>query len=183
MLQKGIIADYRNERSGTMGLTRLDDAEYARRARERNNRVNAAHRQRLLEAGKAQTNVWLSAELRAQLDRLAVADGVNLSAVVERLLSAALNQDSTDFNPVAPAEPAFDLIPPSVDSALDRDATIIAAHSAGLSLAQISGKLAMLGILSANSCPVSVSTINRVLSANGLKANGDLKGIHLTDHD
>jgi len=170
-----------------MGLARLGDAEYARRARERNNRVNAAHRQRLLEAGKAQTNVWLSAELRAQLDRLAVTDGVNLSTVVERLLIAALNESAGAEIPQllqSPAEPpAFDLIPPSVDSALDRDATIIALHSTGLSLAQISGKLAMLGILTAAGCPVSASTINRVLSANGLKANGELKGIHLTEHD
>ena len=73
-----------------MGLARLDDAEYARRSRERNNRVNAAHRQRLLQAGKAQTNVWLSAALRTQLDEIATSEGVSLSVVVERLLSAAL---------------------------------------------------------------------------------------------
>ena len=83
-----------------MGLARLDDAEYARRSRERNNRINAAHRQRLLQAGKAQTNVWLSAALRTRLDDEAVAEGVSLSVVVERLLSAALNLDSTDSKPV-----------------------------------------------------------------------------------
>ena len=104
-----------------MGLARLDDAEFARRARERNARVNAAHRQRLLESGKAQTNVWLSAALRQRLDEEAAADGVSLSIVVERLLSAALppaapatvasdpdtlplfEPDSTGFIPVEPA--------------------------------------------------------------------------------
>mgnify|MGYP003612719362 CR=1 FL=1 len=107
-----------------MGLNRLDDAEFARRVRERNNRVNAAHRARLVQSGKSQTNVWLPAQLRMRLDEAATADGVSLSVVVERLLSAALiatgptapiasvstmgdpdtaplfEPDSTDFNPV-----------------------------------------------------------------------------------
>lgn len=74
-----------------MGLAKLDDAEYARRARERNNRVNAAHRQRLLEAGKAQTNVWLPATLRAQLDATAALRNQNLSEVITALLTAALD--------------------------------------------------------------------------------------------
>ena len=70
-----------------------------------------------------------------------------------------------------------------MDSSPDRDATIVALHSTGLSLAQISGKLATMGILSANGCPVSVSTINRVLTANGLKANGELMGKNLIERD
>jgi len=82
-----------------MGVARLDDAEFARRARERNARVNAAHRQRLLEAGKAQTNVWLSAALRQRLDDEAAADGVSLSVVVERLLAAALNSATNTSDP------------------------------------------------------------------------------------
>lgn len=73
-----------------MGLAKLDDVEYARRARERNNRVNAAHRQRLLNAGKAQTNVWLSADLRARLEAEACADGVSLSVAAEALLMDGL---------------------------------------------------------------------------------------------
>ena len=74
-----------------MGLARLDDVEYARRARERNNRVNAAHRQRLLDAGKAQTNVWLSAEMRALLESEAVSSGASLSVVTEELLQDGLS--------------------------------------------------------------------------------------------
>ena len=83
-----------------MGLARLDDAEYARRSRERNNRINAAHRQRLLQSGKAQTNVWLSAALRTRLDGEAATAGVSLSAVVERLLSAALASSAPAPAPV-----------------------------------------------------------------------------------
>ena len=112
-----------------MGLARLDDAEFARRARERNTRVNAAHRQRLLEAGKAQTNVWLSATLRRRLDEEAAAVGVSLSAMVERLLSAALL-------PATPATVASDpdtlpLFEPDsigsspVESAVDRHTTLM----------------------------------------------------------
>ena len=65
--------------------------ESARRARERNNRVNAAHRQRLLEAGKAQTNVWLPVALRAQLDATAALRNQNLSELITALLTAALD--------------------------------------------------------------------------------------------
>lgn len=78
-----------------MGLAKLDDAEYARRARERNNRVNAAHRQRLLEAGKAQTNVWLPVALRAQLDATAALRNQNLSELITALLTAALDTTTT----------------------------------------------------------------------------------------
>ena len=88
-----------------MGLARLDDAEYARRSRERNNRVNAAHRQRQLQAGKAQTNVWLSAALRTQLDEIAASEGVSLSVVVERLLSAALATALPHQEPPVAASP------------------------------------------------------------------------------
>lgn len=151
-----------------MGVARLDDAEFARRARERNARVNAAHRQRLLEAGKAQTNVWLSAALRQRLDDEAAADGVSLSVVVERLLAAALNSATNTIEPDSTGSPP-------VDSAVDRDAHILALHSTGISLNQISGKLATMGVLTATGCPVSVSTINGVLKANGRKANGELK--------
>ena len=109
-----------------MGLARLDDAEFARRARERNTRVNAAHRQRLLEAGKAQTNVWLSAALRQRLDDEAAADGVSLSVVVERLLAAALNSATNASGP--DALPLFE--PDStgslpVDSAVDPHAALM----------------------------------------------------------
>lgn len=106
-----------------MGLAKLDDAEYARRARERNNRVNAAHRQRLLEAGKAQTNVWLPATLRAQLDATAALRNQNLSEVITALLSAALNPATT---PPVDTLPLFDA-PAGVDPVGDdRRARILA---------------------------------------------------------
>ena len=123
-----------------MGVTRLDDAEYARRSRERNNRVNAAHRTRLLSAGKSQTNVWLSAELRERLDGLAVADGVNLSAVVERLLSAGLVAGDALIPDPEPESTGSS----AVDSAGDRDALmalVSGLKAAGLSGAEIARRL------------------------------------------
>ena len=107
-----------------MGLARLDDAEFARRARERNARVNAAHRQRLLEAGKAQTNVWLSAALRQRLDDEATADGVSLSVVIERLLSAALPPVPVPSEPDTLFEPDS-TSPLPVDSAVDRHVALM----------------------------------------------------------
>lgn len=114
-----------------MGLARLDDMEYARRARERNNRVNAAHRQRLLEAGKAQTNVWLSAELRARLECEANAGNVSLSAVTEALLLDGLayrHGFPANPNPTTPPDPVdslslFDALP---SAPADRDTRILA---------------------------------------------------------
>ena len=96
--------------------------------------------------------------------------------MIERLLSAALlpAPDTSEPDTLPLLEPDSTGSPP-VDSALDRDAHILALHSTGISLNQISGKLATIGILTATGCPVSVSTINGVLKANGLKANGELK--------
>ncbi len=83
-----------------MGLAKLDDVEYARRARERNARLNAVHRKRLLDSGKSQTNVWLSADLRQRLDADATAADVSLSVVVERLLMDGYSaRDSALANP------------------------------------------------------------------------------------
>ena len=114
-----------------MGLARLDDAEYARRARERNNRINAAHRQRLLQSGKAQTNVWLSAALRTRLDGEAATAGVSLSAVVERLLSAALASSAPALANTLPVStlPLFAAPAPVEDAPtapVDRDSRILA---------------------------------------------------------
>ena len=122
-----------------MGVARLDDAEFARRARERNARVNAAHRQRLLEAGKAQTNVWLSAELRERLDDEAAADGVSLSVVVERLLSAALNPatDASESDTDAADSPPVDSAP----TLGERDRRILALHESGLSNYKIAAQV------------------------------------------
>lgn len=124
-----------------MGLARLDDAEFARRARERNSRVNAAHRQRLLEAGKAQTNVWLSAELRQRLDSEAAAAGVNLSTVVEKLLSAALaNSENLGNSAIAENSPIGESAiadNPPVESVVDRDRRIIELHQQGVPTREI----------------------------------------------
>jgi hypothetical protein len=161
-----------------MGLARLDDTEYARRARERNNRVNAAHRQRLLTAGKMQTNVWLSAALRRQLEERAEAEQINLSTVVERLLQNGLRlQESPHPLPLftpAPTE-RESTRPSSVEAPVDRDTAIIALHGEGLSLNPIAARLAQMGILTQSGNTIGPSTISRVLQKAGLKANGELK--------
>jgi len=124
-----------------MGLAKLDDAEYARRSRERNNRVNAAHRQRRLEAGKAQTNVWLSAELRSQLDSIATMEGVSLSLTVETLLLNGLAyrrspETPPESTPAPVTRPA--LTPEERET---RDRVIMALHSQRLSGHEIARRL------------------------------------------
>mgnify|MGYP003586830730 CR=1 FL=1 len=162
---------------------RLTNDELAERVRASNRRRGERHRQRLTVAGRAALTVWVPVELRSRFVDRAAELLININELAERLLSAALANPPVLEPPPAAAPPTFDLIPPSVDSSPDRDATIVALHSTGLSLAQISGKLATMGILSANGCPVSVSTINRVLTANGLKANGELMGKNLIERD
>ena len=86
-----------------MGLQRLDDAELGRRTRERNTRANQVHRERLLNAGKRQTNVWLSAALRERLDALAMDQGAPLSEIAEQVLSAGLTALAAPSLPVTPS--------------------------------------------------------------------------------
>ena len=166
---------------------RLTNDELAERVRASNRRRGERHRQRLTGAGRAALTVWVPVELRSRFVDRAAELLININELAERYLAAGLREDGAGAMPVSELSTAslalHESYPQPVDKSADRDATILAAHSAGLSLAQISGKLAMLGILTAAGCPVSASTINRVLSANGLKANGELKGIHLTEHD
>lgn len=88
-----------------MGLQRLDDAELGRRTRERNTRANQVHRERLLNAGKRQTNVWLSAALRERLDALAMDQGAPLSEIAEQVLSAGLTALAAPSLPVTLSPP------------------------------------------------------------------------------
>ena len=149
-------------------MAKLTDAEFIARHREANRKRSERTRERRYGAGRVALTVWVAQSTKARLLALAAAENAPVAVVADRLLSAALNPatvasepDSTGSSPV--------------DSALDRDAHILALHSTGISLNQISGKLATMSILTATGCPVSVSTINGVLKANGLKANGELK--------
>ncbi len=85
-----------------MALRRLDDAELGRRVRARNARANEAHRLRLANAGKRQTSVWLSADLRERLDTESAATGAALSQIVEQLLGDGLNYRQQSATPISP---------------------------------------------------------------------------------
>ncbi len=122
-----------------MGLARLDDLELARRVRERHKQANTAHRQRLLEAGKAQTNVWLSAKLRARLDAETVVTGTSLSLVVEALLLDGLAYrrdaaDSVETLTACDSQPVESL-------PVDRDQRIGELKSRGLNNSEIGRQL------------------------------------------
>lgn len=169
-----------------MGLQRLDDAELGRRTRERNTRANQVHRERLANAGKRQTNVWLSAELRLRLDALAMDQGAPLSEIAEQVLSAgfaALTAPSLppfepDFTEPAPpltcinadlnslveggsvkVEPAH----AAPGTTAERDAAICALHRQGKSQREIARQLADQGIVTATGKPLSVDTIQKAI--------------------
>ena len=144
-----------------MALQKLDDAEYARRARNRNNKCNVVHRQRLVQSGRVQTNVWLPIELRARLDSEAQTTK-NLSTAVEQLLLDGLAYRANlataptlpvpaDQTPTLPAsipepEPVATLplftssetTPTSdADNRVDRNQQILALHDQGKTYAAI----------------------------------------------
>ena len=161
--------------------TKLSDDEYARRARAQNRIRSTRARERRYGAGKISLTVWVAESTKAALVACAEAEGVSINEVADRLLTAGLSDSKKlSTGPECAAE-SYPQDNAPVDKSADRDATIIALHSTGASLARISGMLATRGILTGTGCPVSVNTINGVLKANGLKANGELKGIHLIE--
>ena len=83
--------------------------------------------------------------------------------VADRLLTAAMDEVELSTGQEQP----------------DRDTLILELHATGLSLARIQAGLAQRGVVTQAGCQISVSTINRVLKANGLSANGELKGKNL----
>jgi hypothetical protein len=117
----------------------------------------------------------------------AAAQGVNINELAERYLDAGLRENKlvnfTSLNSVEHvcnvAPDPDSTAPPPVDSVLDRDSAILELHSTGISLNRISAELATRGILTATGKPISVSTINRVLSIHNLAANGEKKGKNL----
>lgn len=147
---------------------KLSDAEFIARHREANRKRSERTRERRYGAGRVALTVWVAESTKTRLLALAAAESAPIAVVADRLLAAALNSATNTIEPDSTGSPP-------VDSAVDRDAHILALHSTGISLNQISGKLATMGVLTATGCPVSVSTINGVLKANGRKANGELK--------
>lgn len=172
-----------------MGLQRLDDAELGRRVRARNRDANAAMRERLANAGKRQTNVWLSAALRERLDALAMDQGAPLSEIAEQVLSAGIAALAAPSLPVTLSPPvvtqsapeSLPLFEPASTGRgpakpakanpdySERDRLIVELHGQGVSYRQIAARLAEQGHLSANGTPLSIGQIGRILERTGLK--------------
>lgn len=93
---------------------RLTDSELAARVRSGNKVRAERQRVRLATAGKVQMNIWVPVALRRDLDATAAANGLPLSAAVERLLTAGLRTTITTRD--TPATPAT---PPAAESTLD----------------------------------------------------------------
>ena len=146
-------------------VLRLDDAELGRRVRARNNRANQVHRERLLNAGKRQTAVWLSAGLRERIDAESAASGESLSQIVERLLLAGLAEparaDSVDASAEAVTKPAK-----ATKATTDNTVRNLIAHDLrdqGVSVRQIAARLAEQGYLSSVGTELSPGAIGRIL--------------------
>jgi hypothetical protein len=146
-------------------LAKLDDRELARRVRTRNNAANAARRERLLESGKTQTNVWLASAIRRELDAEASATGKPLSDVVEALLLKGLAHQKQTQRPVTPGA--------TRPAPVDRDQAIAALHAEGLNLTEISQRLFEQGIMTRARTPISRATIRKVLQQAGLKESAN----------
>ena len=119
----------------------------------------------LLQAGKAQTNVWLSAELRTQLDEIAASEGVSLSVVVERLLLMALQAELPPVEGQAPAPQEQPAAAPQEQAPADRAALAQLGHellAGGLTAASIADQFNAKGW-----------TPNKVPKAVGVKPRSD----------
>lgn len=142
---------------------KLSDSAYTERHRAANRARSERQRERRYGAGRISLTVWIQEQTKARLMALVERCGETTGEVADRLLNAALDEVELSTGQEQP----------------DRDALILELHATGLSLARIQAGLAQRGVVTASGCQISVSTINRVLKANGLTANGELKGKNL----
>ncbi len=156
---------------------RLSNDELAERTRASNRRRNERHRERLTVAGRAAMTVWIPVSLRTRFVAEAAVLGVGINELAERFIEGGLLGDQRTPSPLIPDpdmprqfEPASTDANP-VESALDRDAAILAAHRLGLTPTEITRKLATMGILASSGNPISRRTAIRVLESAGLKPN------------
>ena len=85
MTRHEFVLRYRLELEG-MSMKKLSDAELADRVRTRNTRRTIAYRERLSQAGKVQTAIWIPGELRERIDVAAGSNSRTLSAECTELL-------------------------------------------------------------------------------------------------
>jgi DNA-binding NarL/FixJ family response regulator len=117
-------------------MQRLDDAEFGRRARERNLRANRQRRERLMSAGYTQWNLWIAGEVRQLAEQLAAQRNQSPSELVTSLVQLAANPALSPLAPVPSSSveslPLFDTALAS-ECASDRDTRILELHRQGLS--------------------------------------------------
>ena len=134
-----------------MVVERLDDLEFGRHVRLQNRLRSQRQRERLATSGQVAFTCWIPSTLRDRILTLARDRGIRINDVVAEALFAGL----PPVNVPAPAT-TFQEPPPSNP---DRNATIIELHSQGLTLSQISNRLAELGYLTRNGTKISDATI------------------------
>ena len=108
-------------------------------------------RERLATSGQVAFTCWIPSTLRDRILTLARDRGTRINDVVAEALFAGLPPVGVPAPATISQEP-----PPSKP---DRNATIVALHSQGLTLSQISNRLAELGYLTRNGTPISDATI------------------------
>jgi hypothetical protein len=86
-----------------MATRKLTDSELAARTRAGNRRRAERQRERLTNAGRVATTVWLTATTKAALANAAAANNETISDTAERLVSAALKTTTTRDTPATPA--------------------------------------------------------------------------------
>jgi hypothetical protein len=137
--------------------------------------------------------VWIPSGLRTRFVAEAAGLGVGINELAERFIEAGLLGDQRTPSPLIPDpkpestgssaveygqnpplsgyfDPETADTPP-VESAVDRDAAILAAHRLGLTPTEITRRLATMGILASSGNPISRRTVIRVLDSAGLKPN------------
>ena len=142
---------------------KLSDSAYTERHRAANRVRSERQRARRYGAGRISLTVWIREQTKTRFMALVEREQATTGEVADRLLTAALDE----------VEKA------NGQEVIDRDALILELHATGLSLARIQAGLAQRGVMTQAGCQISVSTINQVLKANGLSANGELKGKNL----
>ena len=148
-----------------MVVERLDDLEFGRHVRLQNRLRSQGQRERLAASGQVAVTCWIPSTLRDRILTIARDRGIRINDVVAEALFAGLPPVEVP----APAMPSQEPAP----SKPDRNATIVALHSQGLTLTQISDRLAGLGFLTRNGTKISDATILLAVKRHEEKSLGE----------
>lgn len=167
--------------------TKLSDSEFAERARAGNRQRADRRRGRLAQSGYQQLLVWMPADLRNQIDRVATERATTVTeatALIVRAGLAALAEPprptpSVDAKPAPESLPLFQsahtepATKPAKPDYTDRDRLIVQFRGEGLGYEAIRKRLADAGILAGTGNPVSKTTVKAVLQKAGLVEKED----------